>query len=88
MNEPLPSISVVIPTHNRRASLFRLLGFLGSGTTPPDRFEVIAVADGCVDDTGPALRSATFPFALRVTEVNPGKGPATARNTGAALARQ
>jgi glycosyltransferase involved in cell wall biosynthesis/peptidoglycan/xylan/chitin deacetylase (PgdA/CDA1 family)/trans-aconitate methyltransferase len=82
-----PAISVIIPTHNRRASLFRLLSSLANGTLPPDRFEVIAVADGCTDDTIEALRDTFFPFEIRSIAVDPGRGAATARNLGARAAR-
>ncbi|MBK8006615.1 MAG: glycosyltransferase [Gemmatimonadetes bacterium] len=47
----LPALSVVIPTHNRRDSLLRLLAALERGTLPAERFEAVVVADGCADDT-------------------------------------
>ena len=81
-----PEITVVVPTHNRRESLLRLLTGLTEGSFPGDRFEVVVVADGCVDDTVTAVASARVSFRLSAIEQSPGKGPATARNRGAAAA--
>lgn len=78
-----PEISVVIPTHDRRASVLRLLSALRDGTFPSDRFEVVVVADGCNDDTVAAVSSMSWPFSLRVIEQSPARGAATARNLGA-----
>ncbi|MGQ0648898.1 MAG: glycosyltransferase family 2 protein [Gemmatimonadaceae bacterium] len=82
-----PELSVVIPTHNRRASLLRLLGALRNGTLSPDRFEVIVSADGCSDDTVDVLSRTAFPWPLRVVEQTPAGGAARARNLGAQVAR-
>ncbi len=81
-----PRISVVTPTHNRRESVVRLLDRLRDGTFPAAQFEVVVVADGCVDDTLAVLRASAYPFALQVLEQSPGRGAATARNRGAAAA--
>jgi glycosyltransferase involved in cell wall biosynthesis len=78
-----PEISVVVPTHNRRESLLRLLASLRDGTFPPDRFEVIVVADGCNDDTVAAASGVAWPFPLRTIEQTPPRGAASARNLGA-----
>jgi GT2 family glycosyltransferase len=80
-------LSVVIPTHNRRPRLLRLLESLRDGTLAVDRFEVIVVADDCTDDTVAALAATSLPFAVRVLEQTPGCGAATARNAGAKVAR-
>lgn len=81
-----PDLSVVTPTHNRPASLLRLLRGLRDGSFPPERFEVVVVADGCSDDTVTVARAEPLPFAVRVLEQTPGRGAATARNLGAAHA--
>ena len=82
-----PAISVIIPTHNRCASLRRLLDALGAQTCSLQEVEVVVVADGCTDDTGRMLHGySNAPFALRVIE-QPAQGPAAARNHGAAEAR-
>ncbi len=80
-----PAISVIIPTHNRQASLLRTLRALAVQTLPADRIEVLVVADGCTDGTVDSLRRHAAPFALRVLE-QPGRGAAAARNAGAAAA--
>jgi GT2 family glycosyltransferase len=46
--------SVVIPTHNRRPILERVLGFYAAQTEPRDHFELVVADDGSTDDT-PAL---------------------------------
>lgn len=79
-------ISVIIPTHNRSASLRRTLGALCRQSFPASQFEVHVVADGCTDGTVEMLRSYGAPFALHVAE-QPGKGQAAARNLGASLAQ-
>lgn len=82
---PSPVASLIIPTHNRSALLRRILDALAvqDAGTPP--FDVIVVADGCVDDTLEMLAVYAAPFAFRVLERG-GEGPAIARNTGAAAA--
>lgn len=82
-----PAVSVVIPTHNRRDSLLRLLRALAGGTLPPASFEVIICADGCTDGTMDAVAPGDWPFALRLVAQAPARGAATARNAAAALAR-
>jgi len=81
----LPFISVIIPTHNRRASLERTLRALGRQSYPFDLMEVVVVADGCQDDTSEMLRAYAGPFRLCIL-TQPQQGAATARNYGAATA--
>ncbi|MGH2514659.1 MAG: glycosyltransferase [Ktedonobacterales bacterium] len=79
--------SIVTPTHNRCASLERVLCALGEQTVPPSQFEVVLVADGCDDDTVPRCKmlQAQLPYRLRLIEqVN--TGPAAARNRAVAEA--
>ncbi|MFN2433312.1 MAG: glycosyltransferase family 2 protein [Gemmatimonadota bacterium] len=75
-------VSVVIPTHNRSASLARMLRALERQTFPLERLEVVVVADGCVDDTADFVRATRTAFPLQLVE-QPGRGPAAARNAGA-----
>ena len=77
--------SVVVPTHNRSASLRRLLHALAQQTVAPTAFEVVVVADGCRDDTVEMARSLALPYKLKVLE-QPAGGAAAARNRGAAVA--
>jgi len=79
------TISVIIPTHNRRSSLNRLLDCLGLQTYPAHLIEVIAVANNCIDTTVEFLQSYQAPYTLRYLD-SKGNGPAIARNEGAALA--
>jgi glycosyltransferase involved in cell wall biosynthesis len=85
MRESTPTVSVVIPTHNRGAVLRRTLDALGSQIYPLNLIEVLVVADGCTDDTGKMLARYSPPFKLRVVE-QAAQGPAAARNHGASLA--
>lgn len=81
--DQLPFISIIIPTHNRRASLERTLRALCRQSYPFDLMEVIVVADGCQDDTSEMLRTYAGPFRLHGL-TQPQQGAATARNYGAA----
>lgn len=79
-------ISIIIPSHNRCALLRRVLDALDNQDFPPESFEVVVVADGCVDDTLAMLASYRPDFPLRVFEAD-GVGPAQGRNIGAAAAK-
>lgn len=83
--ETMPAASVVIPTHNRSALLRRALDVLSRQIEGTELFEVVIVADGCVDDTRSMLSSYPAPFPLKVIERG-GEGPTIARNAGAAQA--
>lgn len=80
-------VSVVIPTHNRCASVQRTLDALACDPEIVDAGEVIVVADGCRDGTARVLRGRTWPWPFQVLEMNPGRGVSEARNAGARLAR-
>jgi glycosyltransferase involved in cell wall biosynthesis len=78
--------TVVIPTHNRRDSLQRLLHALAAQSVRAETFEAVVVSDGCSDATAEAVRASGAPFAVSLVEL-PHLGAATARNRGAAVAR-
>jgi GT2 family glycosyltransferase len=78
-----PRFSVVIPTHNRRSAVTRLLVALRKQDPVPGGFEAIVVADGCTDGTVETLRGRDTGFRCVVLE-QPPSGPAAARNRGAA----
>jgi len=83
----LPSVSVIIPTHDRRESLRRTLDALAAQTYPSHLVDVTVVMDACSDGTEDLLRHYVAPFALRCLAIpSPNKGPAYARNHGAASA--
>ena len=78
--------SIVVPTHNRAASLERTLGALERQACPLSIFEVIVVADGCSDGTAALVaRRDSGPLAIRLLE-QPALGPAAARNRGVTAA--
>jgi GT2 family glycosyltransferase len=77
--------SLIIPTHNRSASLRKMLQTLEQQSAPLNELEVIVVADGCNDNTLGMLQSYEAPFSLKVAEL-PGLGAASARNRGASMA--
>ncbi|MBD1862210.1 MULTISPECIES: glycosyltransferase family 2 protein [Trichocoleus] len=81
----MPTVSVIIPTHNRSAVLKRTLDALAQQNYPLSEMEVIVAADGCTDDTSEMLKAYQAPYTLKVIE-QPSQGPAVARNQGAALA--
>jgi glycosyltransferase involved in cell wall biosynthesis len=78
-------ISIITPTHNRRASLQRLLESVGKQDYPLSHIELVVVCDGCSDDTVSFLNNYEAPFTLKYIE-QPGLGAANARNVGAGLA--
>ena len=79
--EPAPTVSVIIPTYNRRDSLLRALDSLQQQTFPMDRLTVVVVDDGSTDDTQ-TLASQQFPFTLCYLQQK-NQGATAARNYGA-----
>lgn len=77
--------SLIIPTHNRSASLKKMLNTLELQSYPLQSFEVIVVADGCKDDTVDMINNYKAGFHLTICEL-PGLGAASARNKGASVA--
>jgi glycosyltransferase involved in cell wall biosynthesis len=69
-----PSVSVVIPTYNRAASLERCLRAL------PEDVEVVIVDDGSTDSTGSVPARVRHPRLRYLRKEN--GGPASARNLG------
>jgi GT2 family glycosyltransferase len=76
-----PSISVVIPTHDRRDRLRDVLAGLAAQTFPHDRLDAVVVADGCSDGSAAMARALELPFAVSVVEADHA-GIAVARNLG------
>jgi GT2 family glycosyltransferase len=80
-----PTISIIIPTHDRRESVVALVQALARQQLANGTFEMRVVCDGCTDDTGAALRALHVAAPLLVAE-QPPLGPAAARNLGASHA--
>jgi GT2 family glycosyltransferase len=69
MTNNKPTISVIIPTYNPRASLQRTLDALGAQTYPLQQLEVLAmVAHNCTDGTIELLQCYQAPFNLRIIQ--------------------
>ena len=79
----LPDISIVIPVKDRADELRRCLASLACLNYPREKLQVIVVDDGSSDDS--PLVAHQF-GALLVPSGGSGRGPAAARNVGAALA--
>jgi len=81
-----PSVSVVVPTHQRRETLRRALESLGAQSADPAGFEVIVATDACSD--GSAEMIDAFPADYELRRVEPGgRGRAAACNAAIAAAR-
>ena len=84
MASPFPSFTIVIPTYNRPLQLLECLNSLAALDYPLDRYQVIVVDDQ--SDQSPESLVADFCKRMEVTLlVQPHRGPAVARNAGAAL---
>jgi glycosyltransferase involved in cell wall biosynthesis len=77
----LPTLSVIIPTYNRKVLLREALKSLTRQTYPQDRIEVIVVDDGSTDGTA-GIAAEAFSFSLRYFSQS-NQGDAAARNLGA-----
>ena len=86
--QPLPRVTVIVPTHNRRERLLRLLGSLERQTLPPSDFEV-RIVHNYTDDGSEEVATAWCArqlFAAHYYRRN-FKGPARSRDLGARDAR-
>lgn len=75
------TVSVIIPTYNRKGMLRETLESLAGQTYPSGCFEVILVDDGSTDGTA-EIAAEVFPFVLRYFRQS-NQGDAEARNLGA-----
>jgi glycosyltransferase involved in cell wall biosynthesis len=83
--KPLPTVSVIIPTYNRKNMLRDTLNTISRQTYPVDLFDVIVVDDGSDDGTNLVTRE-TFPFRL-LYQRQSNQGDAAARNLGVSRSR-
>ena len=79
------TVSVVIPTYNRRELLFKALASVFAQTRPA--LEVIVVDDGSTDGTCAALEGAQFPCEVHTVRLPGNQGASAARNAGILRAR-
>jgi len=84
--ESEPLVSVVIPTHQRRASVQRALRALSHQALAPHEYEVIVAIDGSTDGTREVLEAMNTPYPLRAVAKQRG-GRASACNAGLRVAR-
>jgi GT2 family glycosyltransferase len=82
-----PSISVVVPSRNRRERLRTMLESLAAQRFPAEKIEAVVVLDGCTDGSAALVGSLELPFRLTVVETL-GVGVAVARNRGVAEASE
>ena len=77
-----PDASVIIPARNAASTLPACLLALRAQTVPRDRFEVLVVDDGSIDNTAVIAKR----YQTQVLSI-PNSGPAVARNRGVEQAR-
>ena len=82
----VPTISVVVPTFGRPDALRRCLRALARQEYPHDRYDVVVVDDGSPVPPREVVGSVESPLRTRLV-CQPHRGPAAARNKGAAQAR-
>jgi glycosyltransferase involved in cell wall biosynthesis len=78
---PIPKLSVIIPTYQRREALALVLAALARQTLAADEYEVVVVLDGPDAEVEAMLDALLPPFALRWF-VQPHRGDTSARNLG------
>jgi mycofactocin glycosyltransferase len=83
VNGYTPSVTVIIPTRDRRNELVECLESVFSLDYPEDRIEVIVVDDGSQDDTSELLRK----LPCKVISHKESRGQSYCRNRGAGAAR-
>jgi GT2 family glycosyltransferase len=85
---PSPLLSIIVPTHNRRAMLAKRLAALGRQSWPTTEFETLVVADACHDDSEEMVTAycAQAPYRLRLLS-HDARSAAATRNLGAAHAQ-
>ncbi|HLV10463.1 MAG TPA: glycosyltransferase family 2 protein, partial [Halanaerobiales bacterium] len=78
--------SVIIPTHNRKETLFRCLMALNEQNYPATKFEILIIDDGSTDGTEKMIKKIKIKSAHSY-HYQKQSGPAAARNLGLKLAR-
>lgn len=75
-----PTVSILIPTLNRRRMLESLLDRLGRLASPAGRLQVVVADDGSTDGTAEMIERAAPPFRLLLRRHSAPRGSAAARN--------
>ncbi len=83
----MTALSVITVTHNRAELLQQKLAALEQQTLPPERFELVVLANACTDETMELLRDVAPAYGLKVLESATKLSAAQARNHCAAAAR-
>jgi GT2 family glycosyltransferase len=86
MSDPEPLISVIIPFYNQLEQLRMTLIHLDQQTLPDDRYEVIVINDGSIDNLQEEAGAINLSYGLTVYRQDH-QGPAAARNLGVKQAR-
>jgi GT2 family glycosyltransferase len=87
MNPP-PTLSIVVPTHNRSAMLMKNLAALSHQSGPDIQFEVLVVADACHDDTAEMVTAYATQTPYRLCLLSHcARSAAATRNLGATNAQ-
>lgn len=81
-----PTVTVVVPTYQRRELLGRTLDALERQTYPSERLEVIVVDDGSSDGTAGSLAERDPPWTMTVLRNETNSSAAAARNRAVATA--
>ena len=80
MTKPYPSVSVVIPTHNRKKKLIRLINSIQRCKYPQSKIEIVVVDDASTDKTFETVKE-TFPE-IKILRNNMELFPSACRNLG------
>ncbi|MEM5867310.1 MAG: glycosyltransferase family 2 protein [Candidatus Aenigmatarchaeota archaeon] len=80
-----PLVSIVIPTHNRKEKLIRLINSILESNYPEDKLEIIVVDDASTDGTYEKVKEK-FPN-VKIFRNNKELFPSAARNRGFQLAK-
>ncbi|MGB2656601.1 MAG: glycosyltransferase family 2 protein, partial [Pseudolabrys sp.] len=79
----VPRCTIILPTHNRLATLPRAVASVIAQNEPD--FELIVIDDGSTDQTRAWLATLDDPR-IRITRSERSQGPSAARNTGIDMA--
>src|SRR5262249_59401994 len=82
-----PFVSVVVPTHGRRAMLERLIASLQAQVYPAGKFEIIVVHNWTADGTEELVTSLTRHISFIAYYRKNNRSPTPSRQFGAQIAR-